>query len=446
MKKLILALTAILMVCTLNAQDGKKAVRKAASALGAFNLDQTGNRAKLQEAVDLIEEGVSDPEMAQEAKTFLTQGEIYNDIANQYMLAAQLEQSTEGLPKVDNAAKRAADAFLRAYELASKNWETRDATKGMAIAQGHLSNAGVIAFQDEQDYEKAYESFKLVLDLHEVLKKEGEVSSLDVEEDYFNQIYITGLAALQAGKQDVAIENFKKLYDKKYERAAVYESLYTITAAEEGKMDEAYAYLEEGRKLFPDDVSLLFAEINHFLRINKLAELIDKLKVAIEKEPDNVSLYSTLGNVYDNLYQRELKNEEGSEEKAEEYFNSALKHYKEAVAIKDDFVDPVYSIGALYYNKAAIMTQELNTYADDYSKEGLKKYESLKAKIFEEFDNALPYFQKAERIQPNDLNTLIALREIYARKDDLEKSNAFKERIDLIQEGKPIEESYFKNN
>jgi hypothetical protein len=41
------------------------------------------------------------------------------------------------------------------------------------------------------------------------------------------------------------------------------------------------------------------------------------------------------------------------------------------------------------------------------------------------------------------LNTLIALKEIYARKDDLEKSNVFKERIDRIQAGETIDEAYF---
>jgi tetratricopeptide (TPR) repeat protein len=240
---------------------------------------------------------------------------------------------------------------------------------------------------------------------------------------------------------DAAKTYFDQLYEKKYDKPVIYESLYKITATDESKMEDAYAYLEEGRKLFPDDVSLLFAEINHFLRIGKLDVLITKLETAIEKEPDNVSLYSTLGNVYDNLYQKALKaNDEAA---AKENFDSAMKYYQQAVDKDADYVDAIYSIGALYYNKAAVMTQDLNKYADDYSKEGLKKYEELKKNIFEEFDNALPFFQKAEAINPSDLNTLIALKEIYARKDDLEKSNVFKERIDRIQAGETIEDAYF---
>ena len=89
------------------------------------------------------------------------------------------------------------------------------------------------------------------------------------------------------------------------------------------------------------------------------------------------------------------------------------------------------------------MTQELNKLADDYSQEGIKKYEALKEKIFSEFDEALPYFQECEKLDPNDINTLIALKEIYARKDNLEMSNVFKERLDTVQAGGKVEDSYF---
>jgi hypothetical protein len=443
MKKLILALTAVMMVIAVQAQDGKKAIRKASSALGAFNLDPTNNKDKLEEAINLVEEGVSDAETAKEAKTYLTKGEIYNEISNQYVIAKQLGDTVtlNALPEVDDPAMTAATAFLKAYEFSEKKWEQRDATKGMQQAQGHLSNSGVVAFQETQDYERAYHDFKMVLDLHKVLQDENEDSSLKNEEDYLNQLYITGLSAINANLMDEAKGYFDMLYDKKYDKPVIYESLYKIMASDEDKMEEAYVYLEEGRKLFPDDVSLLFAEINHFLRIGKLDVLITKLQTAIEKEPDNVTLYSTLGNVYDNLYQKALQS--GDEAAAEENFNSAMKYYQMAVDRESDFVDAIYSIGALYYNKAAIMTQDLNKYADDYSKEGLKKYESLKEQIFSEFDNALPHFQKAESLKPNDLNTLIALKEIYARKDDLEKSNVFKERIDRVQAGETIEDAYF---
>ena len=68
----------------------------------------------------------------------------------------------------------------------------------------------------------------------------------------------------------------------------------------------------------------------------------------------------------------------------------------------------------------------------------------MKEKVNGEFDKALPYFQKAEKVDANDMNTLIALKEIYARKNDLELSNEFKTRIERVQSGEMNATSYFK--
>ncbi|MEM9260172.1 MAG: hypothetical protein AAGA62_11035, partial [Bacteroidota bacterium] len=201
--------------------------------------------------------------------------------------------------------------------------------------------------------------------------------------------------------------------------------------------------LNDGRKLFPDDVSLLFAEINHFLRINKLDELIGKLKTAIEKEPDNLSLYTTMGNVYDQLFQRESNDGDGPESNlATEYFDNALSYYNQALEKKPDHTDAKYSIGALYFNRAATYTNELQELADDFSKEGQRKYEALQDKVNGEFEAALPYFIEVEKVKPADVNTLIALKEIYARKSDYDTSTEFKTRLETVQGGGTVD-SYF---
>jgi tetratricopeptide (TPR) repeat protein len=224
----------------------------------------------------------------------------------------------------------------------------------------------------------------------------------------------------------------------KFSKASIYEALYQIES--EKDVNAAYVYLEEGRKLFPDETSLLFVDINHHLKIGKLDVLIDKLKAAIAKEPNNVSLYTVLGSVYDNLYQ---KTAETDKAKAEEYFNSSLDYYNQAVAKDPKNVDAVYSIGALYYNAAAVITQKMTALENDYSKEGLKKYKEMRDQVFAQFDKALPFFKKAESLDPNDSNTLIALKEIFAKKNDLTTSTEFKKRLETVQGGGKNAKSYF---
>jgi len=325
--------------------------------------------------------------------------------------------------------------------MAEKKYEKKDALKGLEMAQGTLSNMGIYAY-DDQKYEEAYENFSGVLTAHQLLKDNGGTSALDSGEGQLNeQKYITGLAALNANKSKIAAKLFRELYEDKYDKPAIYEALYKLES-EMSTVEKAYQYLEAGRQKYPDDISLLFAEINHFLKMNKLDVLISKLEQAIKQEPDNMSLYATLGNVFDNLYQKST--EEGDEAKAQEYFDKALERYNQALAKDPKYFDAIYSIGALYYNKAAAMTKQLITLEGDYSKEGMKKYEAMKTKVFAEFDQALPFFEKAEALNPNDTNTLIALKEIFARKDDLATSGEFKDRLDKVQAGGKNETSYFK--
>lgn len=441
MKRVILGILSLLLVAAMaQAQDGKKSYNRAKKAFGIYNLDPQSNKGKLQEAIEELGAASKDAEMKSDAKLWLLKGEVLNEVATQMVAAKQLNMPTDELPKVNKPASMAYDAYTQALEVAEKNWETKDALKGLRAAQSNLYNLGIFNYED-QNYEVAFEDFQKVIAAHEILKKEGSESSLDAEEDYNQQLYITGLAALNAEKAADAASMFEELYKKNYDKPAIYEALYKINADKD--VDQAYTYLAAGREKYPDDVSLLFAEINHFLRINKLDELISKIKTAIEKEPENISLYSTLGNVYDNLFQKEL--EAGNEEKAQEHFDNALQYYNEALEIKPDFFDAVYSIGALYYNKAAAKTQELNELANDFSKEGLKKYDAKKEEIFALFEDALPHFKKAESMNPNDVNTLIALKEIFARKDDLATSNEFKTRLEKVQGGGSNENSYFND-
>jgi len=154
---------------------------------------------------------------------------------------------------------------------------------------------------------------------------------------------------------------------------------------------------------------------------------------AIEKEPENTSIYITLGNVYDQLTQKER--EAGNQAKANEYFDLAMDYYNQTIEKDPSNFDAVYSQGALYYNKAAGMTEQINQLANDFTPAGTKKYDALKAEMDNQFKEALPFFEKAESMNPKDLNTLVALREIYARIDQLDKVGPLKARIEAIQAG-----------
>jgi len=127
--------------------------------------------------------------------------------------------------------------------------------------------------------------------------------------------------------------------------------------------------------------------------------------------------------------------EAGNQAKANEYFDLAMDYYNQTIEKDPSNFDAVYSQGALYYNKAAGMTEQINQLANDFTPAGTKKYDALKAEMDNQFKEALPFFEKAESMNPKDLNTLVALREIYARIDQLDKVGPLKARIEAIQAG-----------
>lgn len=420
-------------------EDGVKLAKKAGKALTSYNIDPTNNASKLEEAKTEINQALKTPDAQVVASAWITKGDVYNTFLQRDMAKRLID------PKApltgDNDALEAFNGYQKGFELATKKYEKSDALKGISEVQGHLINIGITKYE-AGDYEKAFLSFQAVLQSHETLSANDQKSLLDDKEQYENQVYITGLAAQLAKRDSDAVTYYEKLYKAGTDKPAIYEGLYNIKV-EQGDEAGAQKILEEGRKKFPNDSGLLFAEINDYLKRGKLEELIDRLNQAIKQEPNNIQLYITLGSVYDNLYQRELQAK--NDAKANEYFDSAKKEYETAMAKDSTNADAVYSLGALYYNKAAFRTQELNNLPEDFSSAGMKKYEILKNEVMGLFDQALPHFQKAESLNPNDMNTLIALSEIFARKDDLEKAGEFKKRLEVLKEGKKNETPYFKN-
>jgi tetratricopeptide (TPR) repeat protein len=433
-KQLFLMMSFLLLLTTVDAQDYKDAKK----AYNTYLSDVFNNKHKLLEAKEAIDIAMSVAENQAIWDAWMTKGKIYNEMATQVLhIKSTGLGKLEELPHAKAPAVEAYLAYTKALPLATKKYQTKDILEGLQAVQGNLDNFGRMAFEN-QKYQLAYENFNSLLASHEELKKNATRSILETEEAYNYTVFLTATAALWAEKSDLAKPLLEKLYAAKYDKPFIYESLYMLNAANDE--NAAYKYLEEGRQRYPDETSLLFADINHHLKLGKLDVLIDKLKAAIGKEPNNVSLYTVLGSVYDNLYQK--MNASGDKAKAEEYFNAALDYYNQAIGKDPNNVDAARSIGSLYYNKAAILTKEMAGL--DNSSDSLEKYQALYSEVMRLFDDALPHFQKAESLNANDLNTLIALKEIYVKKGDEGMSNEFKKRLETVNGGRKNSDSYFK--
>lgn len=426
MKKFLLLLVGVLFIgSAAMAQDGKKEFKKANRLLGTYNLDPGANADKLEEAKTLINSALNDAEVQAMAKAWILKGKIYNEALGKEMNQKILDPSY----KVQNVADAdvAFTALKKAVEIAEKKFETKDALNSLKVTAGHIGNAAITGFQDKE-YDAAFDNFKSSLELNDLLVANGEDPSFADDAVKKEQVFYTAISGYYAKRYDEVEPYFMMAKDMGDPDPFIYEGLYNMK--KDSDKEAAVALLNEGREKYPDDTALLYAEINHMVAEGQLEDLIVKLEDAVAKDPENVSVYTTLGAVYDNLATQSAT--DGADEKAQGYFDKSQEWFEKALAKDDDNFDALYSLGALFYNKAATYTDPLNELANDFSAEGNKKYDALKAKMDNLFDTAFPYFQKAEALNPNDLNTLLAIKEIYARKGDLEKSNEYKARLEAL--------------
>ncbi len=429
MKYLLYAFCFLFVSGTLNAQ-ADQSFKEAKKQLKKYYLDQS-NLDALNAAKTAIVSALGDGTIAADASAWITKGKIFNELANEGFKTKTLDPAAVlGTP---DAAAQASEALMKAVGLTEKKADKKDALKTLAETENHLNNYGIFAYQD-QNYTSAFQNFSSSISLSNFLGEMGETSRLAEGSLMDEQLLYSAVSGYYS--EEVADADVKpflmKLYEKDSQEPFVYEGLYSI-ASKAGEAN-AIEFLQKGRDLFPDDSGLLFSEINHYLQAGELNVLTDKLKAAIEKEPDNISVYNTTGNVYDQLAQQSRK--DGDATAAEGYQKEAMGFYEQALAKDANNFEANYGVGQMFYNQAADMVPALNKLGEDYTKPGIAKYDALKKEMDAMFSKALPYFVKAEAGNSSDLNTVIALKEIYARLNDLEKSEMYAKKYDELSAGK----------
>ncbi|MEE9437431.1 MAG: tetratricopeptide repeat protein [Saprospiraceae bacterium] len=426
MKKLALGLLSLfLVVGSISGQEGKKALKKGSKLLKKYASNAIGNAGNLDEGLMLIEKAFESEDVTKKISNYNVLSAAYNAVAEGQINAKVLDPSF--VIANPDVVMKAFESITMVLSKAEKKGDKSDAVEALQMAESHMNNIGIFYFQDK-DYANAFTYFNKAIEVYEVLKSNNKESRLDNEIERKDHLFYTGAAGYYGKKGMEAAPVLERLAAEGTDKGLVYEALHNIYSAE--NKEKAVEYLTKGRELFPDDTGLLFAEINFYLAEGKLNILTDKLKAALVKEPDNITIYTTLGNVYDQLNQTERT--AGNIAKADEYFGNAMDYYSQAVEKDPKNFDAIYSQGALYYNKAASYTDKINELSNDFSAAGTKKYDALKAEMDNFFTLALPYFEKADGMNDTDLNTLIALKEIYARKDMLDQVSKLKTRIEAI--------------
>lgn len=245
--------------------------------------------------------------------------------------------------------------------------------------------------------EGAYTCFLKVLEI-------DQLPVVNVKDTVF--LYYTALAAQYAGKNQEAIDYYKKALELDYSSEGNAYANIDLAFKALGDKESGLPYLEQGFIKHPKNQTILIPLINYYLNKNEDAsKVITYIDKAIEDDPKNASLYFAKGTIYDK--QKEVDN--------------AFVAYNKAIEYDPKYFDAYYNLGALIYNKGVKFLEEANKVP---AKE-IEKYDALIQNANNEFKKSIPIFEMGLQIMPNDRSTLETLKNIYFRyrneSDDMNK-------------------------
>lgn len=443
MKKITLALFAILMTAgAASAQMDKLMVE--------------ANRKTISDAVKKADAAVTKKDSAK-AKTWLTRGEAYLDLAN-----SQDSVLTKGEPL---AAYKAVEYFKKAIAL------EKDGAAGVT-AKKYLLLTYAKDGKPEIEGQKTFSAFmnggiakyqaKNFAGAVKDLQMASEISPKDTTAAMY-----TGVIGQMAKDDEAAKAGFEKFLDLGGKDPAMIYALAQIYRNEKNE-EKAISTLEKGIALHPNNKDLKSEKINLLLSFKKIDLAIKELESSVAKGNSNPQEVLNLGILYENKAQEFAPEIRSLKETLADNNADALKKkiqaQKDKVGAYDEEIkrltdkikkDPksaaaskkqIASVKEMQNEQKAELTK-LNEEAAKQASSGVnveevtKKLADLEAKQKEAKESALNFYKKSLDLDPNNYDVNFNLGVM-----SFNEAVEIKKKVDLLDmaaykiEGKKIEE------
>lgn len=393
MKKIVLL---VVLVITVTMTFGQKNVRQTAS-----NYLKDG---KLDKAVEAINQCVADPSTAQDAKAWFIRGNIYLEISN---------TKDEKFKALDpDPLSKSLESYRKSIEFDPKKEYYEDILAKLNWQRNNYYNEAVENYNNKM-YKEAMQNFG----------KGAEVMELANVSDTIAILNAATCASL-ANDKESSKQYYLKLLKANYKSPSAYITLSDIYRQDKDSTN-ALKYVRMGQQEYPNDLRLFLAETNIYLTFNDTPKALKFLKEAMAKDSTNYSVAFALGTIYDNL-SNDTTRTLAERNKA---FDNAIAAYSNSIRLNPEYFEGNYNLGALYVNKAASINDE----ATKLPLEETVKFDKLKKDADDYLEKALPYLEKATELQPDDINTLFTLKQIYVRTNKPDKVKAVQEKINAVQ-------------
>ncbi|MDW8393375.1 MAG: tetratricopeptide repeat protein [Chitinophagales bacterium] len=373
---------------------GAQAVAQSAKVQSAYNYMRNGEFDLARVAID---EAIKDPKTGAQAKTWYYRAAIYGQL---YASDAAFR----------SANPQALDETIRSYQ---KAMELDPKNQWRAEIQQQLLEHAITSYNEavnhfnNKNYQQAYQRFLTSAQTYEAVNKLFDQQLVDT----FATLY-AARAALKLQQLGEAEKLLEQLRSRNIQRPELYSSLAEIKLQQKDTAS-AMAILDQAVAMFPNDKNLMIDQLNVYLFAGNPQAAISRLQEAIKKDPDFVPLYVQMGIMYERLKDTA----------------QAANSFKKALEKDPVNFDANYRIGAMYYNRAVDLNNEMNKL--DLNQQ--KQYDALKKLRDNNFRAAQPYLEKAFELNPQDPDAVLALKELYARLGNMEKSNQMKAILEQLK-------------
>src|SRR5690606_3695711 len=196
--------------------------------------------------------------------------------------------------------------------------------------------------------------------------------------------FYSAIVANSLEKYDVSMEKFRTYVDKGGTSPDAYSMMLNMLNGPLDNKEKALELAREAQKKFPEHPDFGKVEIGTLIDLGRIDEAKVGLEQAIKKEPDNKILHFYLGYVNSSL---------GNSE-------AAIKSYQEALRVDPNYFDAQLMVAKEMYKPAESIKKEMSNLG--ISAADRKKKLELDNVLVEKLKVALPYWEKAEKMKPNE--------------------------------------------